>query len=240
MKTRLLEVCVDDARGLEAAISGGADRIELCSALGVGGLTPSPGLMAIASAAPVPVYAMIRPRAGSFVFGPTDLDQMKGDIEAVRHHGLKGIVIGASLGDGRLDCDMLKVLLQAGSGLAGTLHRAIDLVPDFDEALEQAVHLGFERILTSGGARTALEGLSTLKMLSARARGRIEILPGSGINLETVGPILEALPDTEIHASCSIDDDEPAANVRALGFVNGSPRRTDAQTVRALKARISA
>ncbi len=239
MRRRLLEVCVDDASGLEAAIAGGADRIELCSALSVGGLTPSPGLMALAAEAPVPVYAMIRPRAGSFLYGEADLRQMENDIRTVAGFGLEGIVIGANHADGRLDEGALARLLAAAEGLPATLHRAIDLVPEIDEAVDLAVSLGFERILTSGGEKTALAGLERIARMAARAAGRIEIMPGSGITLETVDPILARLPDADIHASCSSPGAAEPENVLSLGFASGPLKRTDAAKVRALKARIS-
>nr|WP_316656000.1 copper homeostasis protein CutC [uncultured Gellertiella sp.] len=239
MRARRLEVCVDDARGLRAAIAGGADRIELCSALASGGLTPSPGLMELAAAAPVPVVVMIRPRAGAFDVSPEDLGQMCADIRAVRSFGLSGIVVGASRPDGRLDQEVLEHVLDAAKGLPAVLHRAFDLVPDRSEALETAIRLGFVRVLTSGGSKTAPEGLSEIVDLVRKAAGRIEILPGSGINLQTVGPILDALPEVDIHASCSGPDAEPLAGVRALGFLDGAARRTDEAIVRALKARIS-
>ena len=105
-----LEVCVDTPEGFEAAVAGGADRIELCAALDLGGLTPSPGLMALAAKASTPVYAMIRPRAGDFVFGLGDEAAMLGDIDAVRSAGLAGVVIGANLADGRLDVALLERL----------------------------------------------------------------------------------------------------------------------------------
>ena len=95
MSAVTLEICVDGADGLIAAVAGGADRIELCSALALGGLTPSPGLMTLAARAPVPVYAMIRPRAGDFVFSPAEIDQMRREIDAVREAGLAGVVLGA-------------------------------------------------------------------------------------------------------------------------------------------------
>ncbi len=125
-----LEVCVDDAAGLDAAIAGGADRIELCSALTLGGLTPSAGLMAIAAGAAVPVYAMIRPRGGDFVFSSRELDQMRAEIDAVRSAGLAGVVLGASRPDGMLDGSMLQALAEHAKGLGLSLHRAFDCVPD--------------------------------------------------------------------------------------------------------------
>jgi copper homeostasis protein len=232
-----LEVCVDDAHGLAAAIAGGADRIELCAALGVGGLTPAPGLIARAAEAPIPVYAMIRPRAGSFVFEPGDIDVMRRDIEAVRKAGLAGVVLGASLPGGALDVATLALLLNDARGLGATLHRAIDLVPDMAEAVEQAIALGFERILTSGGARTALLGLDTLETAVEAAEDRIVIMPGSGIVPENAGDLLSRLPVTEIHASCSAPAPGDARSV-AFGFEPATSRRTSEAVVRAFKAKL--
>jgi len=131
----LLEVCVDDIAGLEAAIEGGADRIELCSALALGGLTPSPGLMSAAQRSPVPCYAMIRPRAGGFVYSAAEIDIMTNDIYFAASSGLAGVVFGASLPDGRLDAETLITLSNAIGSMPRTLHRAFDLVPDMAEAI---------------------------------------------------------------------------------------------------------
>lgn len=148
-----LEVCVADPQSLAAAIEGGAERIELCSALELGGLTPLPGLMALAAASGVETFALVRPRSGDFVFDSRDLDAMLRDIAAVRQSGLAGVVLGANHPDGTLDHATLARLLDEAEGLGTTLHRAIDLVPDFAEATETAIALGFDRILTSGGAQ---------------------------------------------------------------------------------------
>jgi copper homeostasis protein len=236
----LLEVCVEDAAGLVAAIEGGADRIELCSALSVGGLTPSAGLMAEAAKADIPVYAMIRPCAGDFVFGPADIAIMCGDVDAARSAGLAGVVLGASLEDGSLDVATLKLLSRHAAGLGMTLHRAFDLVPDFAEALGVAVEIGFERILTSGGAKTAPEAVEALAQIIMDAKGRISIMPGSGVTTDTVGDLLARLDLCEVHSSCSRS--EPAHDQRlvSLGFVAPTARRTDAELVRALKAQLSA
>lgn len=147
----ILEICVDDVAGLEAAVRGGADRIELCAALSGGGVTPSAGFMHRAAAYALPVSVMIRPRAGDFVFTRDEADVMKRDIDAARAAGLSGVVLGASLGDGSLDIPLLEELCRHADGLDMTLHRAIDVVPNMDEALEAAIALGFPRILTSGG-----------------------------------------------------------------------------------------
>ncbi|WEX88563.1 copper homeostasis protein CutC [Sinorhizobium garamanticum] len=236
----LLEVCVDDPDGLMAAIEGGADRIELCSALAVGGLTPSRGLMALAGPPPVPVYAMIRPRPGDFVYGPADLDAMRRDIDAARDAGLAGVVLGASLSDGRLDAQMLRKLTGHAAGLGLTLHRAFDLVPDFAEAMVIAEDLGFERILTAGGARSALEAVETLARLIEMAPGRISIMPGSGITVDTIDVLLPRFAIKEVHSSCSVREPAQDPRLMAMGFVSGDRRRTDAATVRALKARLNA
>ena len=238
MSTILLEVCVDTADGLETATNAGADRIELCSALPVGGLTPSAGLMALAAKAAVPSYAMIRPRAGDFVYSEAELDVMIGDIEAARRAGLAGVVLGASLADGRLDRRALKLLVDAAAGLGLTLHRAFDLVPDVAEAVDLAVELGFERILTSGGAKSALEGIDLIEKAVAHAQGRVSIMPGSGVTIDTLDSLLERLGVCEIHSSCSTGVTVDNAVVVALGFSPAVERRTDGKLVRALKAKL--
>ncbi|MBB5573115.1 MULTISPECIES: copper homeostasis protein CutC [Rhizobium] len=232
----LLEVCVEDIAGLNAAIAGGADRIELCSALAVGGLTPSAGLMQAAARAPIPAYAMIRPRAGSFVYSADELDVMKNDIDAAHHAGLPGVVLGASLPDGRLDSDTLRALVAHAGSLGKTLHRAFDLVSDIEEAVELAISLGFERILTSGREKTAAEGVAALEQAIAVAAGRIAIMPGSGVNIGTVGKLWPRLAINEIHASCSVADREMDERLLAFGFSTPTVRRTDAATIRTLKA----
>lgn len=233
----LLEICVEDASGLQSAIAGGAGRIELCSALALGGLTPSPGLMAEAARSPIPVMAMIRPRAGGFVWSTEDLRQMKADIAAARNAGLAGVVLGASRPDGRLDEWMLTTLLNEAEGMDTTLHRCFDLTPDKLQALETAIHLGFRRILTSGGAPTALEGAATLQSLFAQAQTRITLMPGAGIRPETL-PALRHLPLREIHASCSMPQPEDMSVV-ALGFGPPERRVTSEPAIRALKSALA-
>lgn len=237
MRDRILEICVDDPAGLAAAIAGGADRIELCSALSVGGLTPSPGLMALASSSPIPAYAMIRPRAGDFVFNEPEIAAMEADIDAARAAGLPGIVLGATHPDGSLDIATLERLITSASGLDITLHRAFDLAPDFIEAVDQAIGLGFARILTSGGARRAIDGLDALKQIIAHAAGRIAIMPGSGVTAENAGTFL-ALGATDLHASASRPLDVPPGRAAELGYVTPGMKQTDPDLVAALKAAI--
>lgn len=234
----LLEVCVDDLAGLEAAVEGGADRIELCSALALGGLTPSVGLMEVAGTFDIPSNAMIRPRAGDFIYSEEEIDVMLADIAAARNAGLAGVVLGASLPDGRLDRFVLETLVRAATGLDLTLHRAFDLVPNFAEAIEIAAKLGFSRILTSGGARTAIEGLSGVRQVIAMANGRISIMPGSGVSASCAAEFL-ALKVKEFHASCSVPAETISGKLLDFGFQSAAARRTDAEKVRALKAAIS-
>jgi copper homeostasis protein len=233
-----LEVPVDNPAGLTAAVSGGADRIELCAALGVGGLTPSAGFMRLAAGCGVPVFAMIRPRTGGFCYTADELAVMATDIVAARQTGLAGVVIGALTADRQLDLPALRGLVSRAAGLEITLHRAFDVVADWREAVDQAVDLGIGRILTSGGARNAPAGVDRLADIIAYARGRITILPGAGITAESVAPLL-ALPLAEVHASCSVPD-RPDATTLAFGFAHAGDRQTDADRVRALKAALTA
>lgn len=229
----IIEVCVDSIEGLAAARAGGADRIELCAALGLGGLTPSTGFMRLAAAARVPVHTMIRPRAGGFCYSEQEVAVMSADIVTARACGMAGVVFGASLPDGRLDFAVLSHLIAQAKGMSLTLHRAFDLVPDMAEALETAVALGFHRILTSGGALTAVEGIDRLVQMKAMAAGRIIILPGAGITAETVSGLAALQPD-EVHASCSTARVVAGRSVD-LGFGPGVERVTDAARVRALR-----
>jgi len=231
-----LEVCVADPPSLAAAIAGGADRIELCSALELGGLTPGPGLVALAAAAPMPVYALVRPRSGDLVFGPPDADAMLRDIDAVRAAGLAGVVVGASRPDGSLDVPLLERLVAHAAGLGVALHRAFDLVPDIAEATETAVALGFERILTAGGARVALDGLAGLALAHATARDRLAIMAGAGLDPGNVARLLAAVPVDEVHSSCAAAGVPQAAAAVRLGIAAPLVRRTDAGIVRAFRA----
>lgn len=229
----LVEVCVDSAEGLAEAIRGGAGRIELCAALDLGGLTPSVGTMRRAAGADVPVFAMIRPRAGHFVFSPDEIAIMESDIAAAREAGLQGVVLGASLPDGRLDVDVLRLLINHARGMGLTLHRCFDLVPDPLTALEQAIDLGFDRILTSGGAPAAPQAVDKLALLMTRASGRIVVMPGAGLNAETIA-VFRHLDLIEVHASCSMGV-LTDGTVADFGFAPRLARRTDAGQVRALR-----
>lgn len=207
----LLEVCVDTIEGAIAAVNGGAVRIELCSALSEGGLTPSLGLMKAASALPVPVFAMIRPRGGLFRYSADEQLVMLDDIDAARAAGLAGVVLGAQDEDGHLDTQVLKRLLDRANGMGSTLHRVIDVVPEPLDALATAIELGFDRVLTSGGKPFADQGVDLIAEMVKFADGRISIVPGCGLTPENVVGVLRATGVTEIHAACALPiDGDPA------------------------------
>ncbi len=232
----LLEVCVDSLSGHSSAVIGKADRIEVCSALELGGLSPAWSLFKVASGRGrnPPAMAMIRPRAGDFVWSMLEGGGMMAEIEAARAAGFAGVVIGASRPDGTLDLKVLEALVGAADGLDVTLHRCFDLAPDPFEALEQAVSLGIRRVLTSGGAARAPDALDRLAALHEAARGRIVVMPGSGIRPDNVRALLAAAPFTEVHASCSEPVTQDPRTVR-MGFATAVRREARPLRVRALR-----
>lgn len=196
------EVCVDTIKGALDAVANGADRIELCDALGIGGTTPSAGIMKRAAKLGRPIYAMIRPRGGDFIFNFEDMDVMLHDIDTCRKYGMAGIVIGITHENGALDYQKLKHLIDQADGMGVTLHRAFDVTPDTSEALEQAIELGIERILTSGQKETAMLGALKIKSVIDEAAGRIGIMPCSKINPANLAALFKIFKTSEIHSSC--------------------------------------
>ena len=220
MKSKL-EVCIDSCNGIEARIEGNADRIELCSSLQYGGLTPSDELLELASECGIVVRAMIRPKKGSFVYTSEDLKQMLSGIDKVRSYNIEGVVFGATLPNGELDLDFLEELVNHSIGLNKTLHRAVDTINKTIESVETGIKLGFDTILSSGGYETAIEGSSVLSEMYKRASGRIHIMPGSGINPLNANQIINKCHFEWIHSSCSI-------NINKFSL-------TDAQIIKNLK-----
>lgn len=199
-----LEICVDTLEGVLVAKRGGATRVELCSALSEGGLTPSSGLMHAAAKTGIPCYAMIRPRSGLFHFSAAEEQIMLTDIQTAKAAGLAGVVLGAQQTDGSLNTAMLARFRMAASGIGATLHRVIDVVPDPMAALDQAIDLGFERVLTSGAAAEAPDGQAVIARLVARAGNRISVMPGCGLTPANVRDIALATGAREVHAACSM------------------------------------
>ncbi|MDA5093363.1 copper homeostasis protein CutC [Aliiroseovarius sp. KMU-50] len=199
----MLEVCVDTLEGAIAAMKGGAVRVELCSSLSEGGLTPSAGLMQAASKLTIPCYAMIRPRCGLFHFSHDEVGIMLADIEMARQSGLAGVVVGAQHADGTLDMSVLAKLVEAAGPLGKTLHRVIDVVPDPLLAVDQAVLLGFDRVLTSGAQPTAPEGVEMIARMVKRANSQLSVMPGCGLTANNVAEVMTLTGASEAHAACN-------------------------------------
>lgn len=207
-KRILLEVCVDSVEGAIAAQEGGADRIELCAGMSEGGTTPSAGLMKEACCRTrLPVYAMIRPRGGDFLYSDHEFEAMGHDVETARACGARGVVFGILTSDGKIDRVRMGDLAQRARPLGVTCHRAFDMSRDPFEALEDLVALGVERILTSGQCPSAAEGLDLLARLVERAAGRIRIMPGGGVRPENFATILRWTGASEIHVHPSVAEE---------------------------------
>jgi copper homeostasis protein len=190
--------------------------------------------MAIAASTDLPCFALIRPRAGDFCYDRREIDVMRADIDTVRSNRLAGVVIGASRPDGSLDEEMLRQLLDHAAGLPAVLHRAFDLVPDFETALETAVSLGFRRVLTSGGATSAPAGRAVIRRLVEQAGDRIEVMAGSGLNPSNVTPFVRDTGVRAVHSSCSSSVQQPDGPIVALGFAPSIQRATDSKVVTAM------
>lgn len=212
----MLEACVDTLPDALRAESLGAGRIELCDNLGVGGTTPSHGMVAVAlERCGIPVYPIIRSRGGDFVFGPDDVDAMLRDVTHMRALGVPGVVIGTLTRNGEINRDATARLRDAAGTMDLTFHKAFDAVRDQREALETLVALGIARVLTSGGAATAWEGRDTLAALVAQAAGRIIVMPGGGIIAEHAAELVAVTGATEIHLRAT-DEERFGAVARAV------------------------
>jgi copper homeostasis protein len=226
-----LEICVDSPDGLRQAVAGGADRIELCSALGLGGLTPSPGMIAAARECPLPCHAMIRPVPGDFVPRDGGIEAVLADIAAIRAAGLAGVVIGVMTPSGDLDAEALMRCRDVAGGMDVTIHRAIDICRDQMAALEVAISCGAVRILTSGTAPTAIQGADRIAALCAMAEGRIEIMAGSGVDDGNARALMATGVDA-LHSSCA----EVDVRQQDCSVIGIAPRKvTTAARVRSLK-----
>ena len=199
---KLLEIAADGLRSAIAAEAGGGDRIELCAGLGEGGTTPSHGVIAATRhAVRIPVFVLIRPRNGDFVYDAREIEAMCSDIRDCAALGCEGVVIGALDADGGVDVDACHVMIDAAKGLEITFHRAYDAVADRAHALEQIIELGCSRVLTSGAARGAPEGVDAIAASVRQAAGRIVILSGAGINAGNLGELVARTGGQEFHAS---------------------------------------
>jgi copper homeostasis protein len=199
------EVCVESADGVRAALAAGADRVELCADLAVGGTTPSIGLIEwtvrAAHAAGMAVHVLIRPRGGDFVYSADEEDVMTGDIRAAREAGADGVVIGALTPSRAVDVPRAARLIAVSRPLSTTFHRAFDETADPAAAFTDVLELGADRLLTSGGAPTALEGADVIRSLTDRSDGRIIVMAGSGVTEATVAQVVRRTGVRELHFS---------------------------------------
>lgn len=200
MARPIFEVCVDSIDSALAAERGGADRVELCSDLLEGGLTPSYGTLKVAAERlRIGIMAMIRPRGGDFCYGAAEFAAMVHDVHLAKDVGAKGVVFGILTPEGDVDVERTRQLIQEARPLAVTFHRAFDMTRDPFAALEALVGLGVDRVLTSGHEPSVLEGLDLIAELVARAAGRIIVMPGGGITDRNIARIRAKVPTSEMH-----------------------------------------
>jgi len=198
----LFEICVEGVDGAIAAERGGGDRIELCAGLVEGGITPSLGTVrATVGAVRVPVMVMVRPRGGDFLFSPLEFASMRDDVSALRESGAAGVVFGCLTSDGRIDEARTRELVAVARPLSVTVHRAFDMTADPAAALEALVRCGVDRVLTSGQAPTALEGLPVLRRLAAQAAGRIVVMGCGALRPDAIGRVARESGLNELHFS---------------------------------------
>jgi copper homeostasis protein len=198
-----VEIAVQDLEGVRIAIREGAQRVELCQALGSGGLTPSIGLvMAAVRAADEAglgdfVHVLVRPREGGFVYTPAEIEVMSGDILALEAAGAAGIVVGALRADRTIGMEALAQLRQAAGSLAVTFHRAVDATLDPVRAADELRDAGVDRLLTSGGARASIDGAEKLAAMASNGDGSMEIMAGGGVTIDAIPTLARAGVDAE-------------------------------------------
>lgn len=242
----LLEVCIASVDDAVIAAGAGADRLELNAALELGGLTPSLGtLIAVKEAVDLPVLVMLRPRPGGFCYSTADVDVMQRDLDLALEHGADGVVFGLLTEDGRVDAERCARLLARCGDRPAVFHRAFDVTPDPAEALETLIDLGFARVLTSGQEASAYNGAACIRRLIEQAAGRIEILPGGGINAFTVADVVARTGCTQVHASLRTSRRDPSTaarpHIRFSSPVRAGEDRvglTDAEAVSDLRRRL--
>lgn len=232
----LLEIAAGSLGSALAAQDGGADRVELCENLGEGGTTPSYGTLAVArDRLQIPLYVLIRPRAGDFLYDAAELEAMHRDIETCVRLGCDGVVIGALDADGDVDQAVCQGLTATAGSLGVTFHRAFDAARDQASALESIIALGCERVLTSGGRASADEGADVIAGLVRQAQGRIRVMAGGGVTAANLAALVARSHADEFHASARAPR---ASSMRhrndVLPGLSPDWSQTDAARVRAL------
>lgn len=202
MSQNILEVCANSYESALAAQLGGAKRVEFCDNLAEGGTTPSYAQIALAKRnLSIEVWPIIRPRGGDFLYSDIEFELMKEDIKICKSLNCEGFVTGILKADGSIDKERCAELIELAKPMKAAFHRAFDMSNDMEVALEEIIQLGFIRVLTSGGASSAIEGAENLKKLVKQADGRINIMPGAGINKNNLHQLLAETGATDFHAS---------------------------------------
>ena len=221
----VLEICVESVDRAVAAERGGAHRIELCTDLSSGGITPSVGLMQVARRnLQIPIHVLIRPRAGDFFYTNREFEIMESDIRMAKQFGMDGVVLGLLDEERRVDVERTARLVKLAHPLPVTFHRAFDLCLDLPVALQDVIRTGTARILTSGGGTRATKGLDRLAELVTAAAGRIVVMPGGGIALDDVAPVLRRTAAREIHTSLRLASMPGSARAKDKKPVHTSAR----------------
>lgn len=240
LKGPVLEIAANSVASALAAQEGGANRIELCAALEVGGLTPSYAQIALArERVRIPIYVLIRPRTGDFVYSDSECETMLRDIETCVSLGCEGVVIGALDEGGGVDANRCRALIAAASGLGVTFHRAFDMSRDPETALEDIIALGCERVLTSGARADAFAGAGLIKKLVAQAAGRIVVMPGAGVNAGNIAALRALTSASEFHASAKRELPSRRRGGNNLPGMTAGEVASDAEQVRALVRALS-
>ena len=231
----IVEICANSFESAMAAQNGGADRIELCTQLAVGGLTPSHHLIKkVMSELSIPVHVLIRPRKGNFCYSKEELNIMKNDIEFCKNIACSGVVSGVLQSDLTIDLIATKQLIEAANGIDFTFHRAFDCVKDPLVSLENLIDLKIKRVLSSGLKPSAIEGISLLSEMNKIANQQIEIMPGSGINLDNVLQFKNK-GFTSIHLSATKQLKKKSASF----FEGGTELVSNEKTIRKIMSLIS-
>lgn len=236
----IVEICVEDVAGALAAREGGASRLELAAGLAVGGLTPGPGMLAaVRKAWPAELVALLRPRPGDFHYRDAEFEVLENEIRAARDAGADGVAVGVLDTDGTVDRERMARLVRVARPMSVTLHRAFDLTRDLDEALEAAIALGVDRVLTSGGSRAAPGGTAAIRRLVAAAGTRIGIVAGGGVRAENVRSLVAGTGVREVHLSARALEPGPMRHRNDAVALHGAAipgeyerARTDAAAIR--------
>lgn len=238
-----LEVCTDSVRSAVEAQKGGADRIELCSNLIIGGTTPDKSLFRLVHEyTDIPVRVIIRPRFGDFCYDSYELEMMKEDVQMFREMGASGVVIGILTPQGELDMEKMSMLTEAAGDMKKTLHRAFDMSRDAFTACENAIALGMDTILTSGQKNSALEGRELLGQLQKQYGEKIEILAGAGVDADVIRTLAKENGITSFHMSGKMTVDSKMVFRRAevamglKGFSEYEIWQTDAEKIKEARA----